>query len=295
MYKDEIAPYLAAYFASLDESKLSRVLRYAVEGGKGIRGFIVKHILETLGGPEAVRWEPIAAVELVHSASLTLDDLPSMDNDSVRRGKPSTFKAFGENEAILSTWYVGSEAIRVLFHALCTLPYDKEDPYSHIRRAIDWWCELIGRRIVVGQLLDLKDEAAEYFGGDVVPTGGELCERIIEYKTCSLFSFAFILGAVFSGKGDYLDDFKMLGQYFGMMYQLMDDELDRDQDSQRVNYILNQGRDKACSKYMAARMAFIRLLKKHGLLTERFITLVKVIDSRFGLGTASAEAILKPQ
>jgi len=75
----------------------------------------------------------------------------------------------------------------------------------------------------------------------------------------------------------------------------MDDELDRDQDNQRVNYILNQGRDKACSKYMAARMAFIRLLKKHGLLTERFITLVKVIDSRFGLGTASAEAILKPQ
>ncbi len=46
MYQEEIAPYLATYFTSLDESKLSRVLRYAVEGGKCIRGFIVKHILE---------------------------------------------------------------------------------------------------------------------------------------------------------------------------------------------------------------------------------------------------------
>ncbi len=295
MYQEEIAPYLATYFTSLDESKLSRILRYAVEGGKCIRGFIVKHILETLGGPEAVRWEPIVTVELIHSASLTLDDLPSMDNDTTRRGRPSTFKAFGENEAILSTCYVTSEAIRVLFHALCTLPHDAGDPYSHIRGAIDWWCELIGRRIVVGQLLDLKDEAAEYFGGGAIPTGGELCERIIEYKTCSLFSFAFILGAVFSGKGDCLEDFKMLGQYFGMMYQLMDDYLDRDQDRQRVNYILNQGRDKACSKYMAARTAFIGLLQKHGLLTERFMSLVKAIDGRFGLGFTRPCATSKTQ
>lgn len=291
MYKDEIAPYLAAYFASLDESKLSRVLRYAVEGGKGIRGFIVKHILETLGGPEAVRWEPIAAVELIHSASLTLDDLPSMDNDSMRRGKPSTFKAFGENEAILSTWYVGSEAIRILFHALCSLPYDKEDPYSHIRGAIDWWSELIGRRIVVGQLLDLKDEAAEYFGCAVVPTGGELCERIIEYKTCSLFSFAFILGAIFSGKGEYTDDFRLLGQHFGMMYQLMDDYVDRDHDKQRVNYILNQGKDKACLKYMTARTAFIGLLQKYALLTERFMELIEAIDNKFGLGASKGSSV----
>jgi len=92
MYSNEIKLYINEYLKKLNDSKLKSIIKYSIEDGKCIRGFIVKHILEILS--EQILWEPIVAIELIHASSLIIDDLPCMDNDIERRGKPSTHVKF---------------------------------------------------------------------------------------------------------------------------------------------------------------------------------------------------------
>ena len=85
MFGEEISPYLEQYFSTLDNNKTKSIIEYSVKGGKCIRGFIIKHIMETLSNK--VEWQPIVAIELIHAASLVIDDLPCMDNSIMRRNK----------------------------------------------------------------------------------------------------------------------------------------------------------------------------------------------------------------
>ena len=101
MFGDEISPYLEQYFSTLDNNKTKSIIKYSVKGGKCIRGFIVKHILDCFMNNKSYPWEPVVIIELIHAATLIIDDLPCMDNDQERRGKPSTFVKFGKHEAIL--------------------------------------------------------------------------------------------------------------------------------------------------------------------------------------------------
>ena len=160
MYSAEVQPYLDIYYNTLDKSKIRELIQHATDGGKCVRGFIVKHIIETLTGktPEEVPWQPIASVELIHSASIVIDDLPCMDNDTYRRGKLSTFKHFGNNEAILSSYFMISETLRIIIDGL-----DGSDNLRALKTLMNDWCELLGKNLVVGQFLDLKGDAESYF------------------------------------------------------------------------------------------------------------------------------------
>ena len=158
MYKNEIAPALEYYLTQVNNPKICSIIKYALEGGKCVRGFIVKHIIDTLGVEEdKTQWEPIACIELIHAASLIVDDLPCMDNDSMRRGKLSTFVKFGKHEAILISLYMVSESVRLITNALTKKSIDR------CQLLINEWCSLLGKNLVLGQLLDLKTEASEYF------------------------------------------------------------------------------------------------------------------------------------
>ena len=117
MYAQEVQPYLDNYYNTLEKSKIRDLIQHATDGGKCIRGFIVKHIIETLTDKKEqdISWQPIAGVELIHSASIVIDDLPCMDNDGFRRGKLST-KQFGKNEAIFR--HMISETLRIIIDGL---------------------------------------------------------------------------------------------------------------------------------------------------------------------------------
>ena len=117
MFEQYIANELNQYYDTIQNSKLKDIIIYSLEGGKCIRGFIIKHIIETLTGNTSP-WQPIASIELIHGISLILDDLPCMDNDMVRRGKPSTFARVGERHSILVSMYGISEAFKILFSGL---------------------------------------------------------------------------------------------------------------------------------------------------------------------------------
>ena len=279
MYSDEVQPYLDIYYNSLDKSNIRDLIQHATDGGKCVRGFIVKHIIETLTGKEGneIPWQPIASVELIHSASIVVDDLPCMDNDTYRRGKLSTFKHFGNNEAILSSYYMISETLRIIVDGL-----DDNDNLRVLKTLMNEWCELLGKNLVVGQFLDLKGDAESYFNIKFTQTDS-VNDYIIKYKTCSLFSFSFLIGAFFAYKYDdeSIKDFKEMGLHFGMMFQLMDDYRDKDTDVPYANYVLSKGLPKAIEKYKESRDSLSLLLKKHNLYTDKFVTLMLNIDKLF--------------
>jgi geranylgeranyl pyrophosphate synthase len=242
-------------------------------------GFFKNHIIETLTGktPAEVPWQPIASVELIHSASIVIDDLPCMDNDTYRRGKLSTFKHFGNNEAILSSYFMISETLRIIIDGL-----DGTDNLSALKTLMNEWCELLGKNLVVGQFLDLKGDAESYFNIKF-SQNDSVNDYIIKYKTCSLFSFSFLIGAFFSNRTDSesIQDFKDMGLHFGMMFQLMDDYRDKDTDVPYANYVLSKGLPKAIEKYKESRDNLSLLLKKHNLYTDKFVTLMLNIDKLF--------------
>ena len=272
MHQSEIYPYLEHYLTQVNNPKIRSIIQYAVQGGKCVRGFIVKHIIETLGSKNtSISWEPIVCIELIHGASLIIDDLPCMDNDSIRRGKISTFVKFGKHEAILMSLYMVSESVKLITNALTRKSIER------CQLLINEWCELLGNNLILGQLLDLKTETAAYF--NIPITSDNFNELLIKYKTCSLFSFAFILGALYTGKDFEIKDFKAMGLHFGMLFQLVDDYKDVVEDDKQVNYVLKHGIHKTITKYLEARTQFIILLKKYQLDTPAFTQIIKKLDS----------------
>lgn len=275
MFTEEIIPYLDKYLDTLENKKIKSIIEYSLMGGKCIRGFIVKHIIECSTKNNLIPWEPIVAVELIHAASLVIDDLPCMDNDNERRGKPSTFVKFGKHEAILASFYIISESLRLLNSS-----FQKKEPESIYKFTvlINKWCELLGKNLAVGQLMDLHCDVSEYFSID---NTFEFNETLIKFKTSSLFSFTFILAAIFSSPNADIDEFSNMGDSLGMMYQLVDDYKDRDTDNTSNNYILSHGVQKSVSRYFQARSNLIVLLQKNNLFTTQFKQLIELLDHNF--------------
>ena len=282
MFAEEIIPHLENYFKTLDNKKVRTIVEYSVRGGKCIRGFIIKHIIQSLSdSTDFFQWEPIVAIELIHAASLIVDDLPCMDNDKQRRGKPSTFMQFGKHEAILFSFYIISESMKLLSSALKTQP-------EKLHFIIEEWCELLGKNLVLGQLMDLKCDVSEFFD---INKNNDNNENIIKYKTCSLFSFAFVLGALFTDKKLDMNEFKKMGKSFGMMFQLVDDYKDVTEDDEYRNYILKHGNQKSLQKYIQERTQLTTLLTKNELLTPQFRKMIATLDAKF-LPHKSTNAVL---
>ncbi|MEP0774324.1 MAG: polyprenyl synthetase family protein, partial [Acidobacteriota bacterium] len=128
----ELSSYLAAEAAAVDAAldrllpaegswpeRLHRAMRYAVfGGGKRLRPILVRAACRAAGGDPAVALEPACAVELLHTYSLVHDDLPAMDDDSLRRGRPTVHVAFDEALAILT----GDALLTLAFEVLASYP-----------------------------------------------------------------------------------------------------------------------------------------------------------------------------
>jgi geranylgeranyl pyrophosphate synthase len=134
----------------------------------------------------------------------------------------------------------------------------------------------LSKNLVVGQVMDLKGDVNEWFNIHTKNRSDDL----VKYKTGALFSFSFLLGALFSSNRNF-DDFRAMGEHLGFMFQIMDDYKDKDTDEQSANYILSCGLNTAVQKYIVARTNLIALLKKHKLYTPQFIQVISSIDSKF--------------
>ena len=161
-YKTQYQMYLSQASAALEdacakflpeESEVCRAARYSLlGGGKRIRAVLVLSVCDMLGGDPQTARAFSAAVEMLHCYSLIHDDLPCMDNDDLRRGRPSCHKAFGEATAMLA----GDVLLTEAFEAIANAP---ACPQACVQAAKALGLGAGSRGMVYGQELDLKYEA----------------------------------------------------------------------------------------------------------------------------------------
>lgn len=185
-------------------------------GGKRIRPKIIFLVSELLSVPPDNLLPTAAAVELLHASSLVHDDLPALDNDDFRRGKPSLHKAFPEATAILAADYM----IGLSFKLLATSRLSTIERTIALQSLIsDTWC-----KIQEGQILDLE-------------TGAQR-ERdaltIYSKKTAALFVASFCAPALFCDVSSAVEEnLRVLGKNFGLLFQIIDDLIDTKEEKGR--------------------------------------------------------------
>ena len=189
-YQEQYQNYLAQAMAALEkacgrflpeESEVCRAARYSLMGGgKGIRAVLVLSVCDMLGGSMQAAQHFAAAVEMLHCYSLIHDDLPCMDNDDLRRGRPSCHKAFSEATAMLA----GDVLLTEAFETVANAPADAS---VCVQAARALGAGAGSRGMVYGQELDLKYEA-------LAATENQL-RLIHRNKTGALINAAIQMGA----------------------------------------------------------------------------------------------------
>jgi farnesyl diphosphate synthase len=207
--------------------RLLAAMRHAAAGGKRLRPFLVVESAALFGVPEAQSLQAGAAIECVHCYSLIHDDLPAMDNDDLRRGRPTVHRAFGEATAILA----GDSLLTLAFDVLAR-ETTHPDPAARIALV-----SLLARASGIGgmaggQMLDLEAEGR--FKADRLPLSRSVneIERLQAMKTGALLSASCEAGAILGGAGPEaaraLRDF---ARAFGLAFQLSDDLIDAEGDA----------------------------------------------------------------
>jgi geranylgeranyl pyrophosphate synthase len=199
-----------------DPGRLAEAMRYAALGaGKRLRPALVLAACEACGGDAPAALAPACAIELLHAYTLVHDDLPAMDDDDERRGRPTVHVAFGEAIAILA----GDGLLTLAFGALAELGPRAGDAVAVLARRAG------AAELLAGQARDLALAAAGSVGAAV--TGLAEIEAIHAAKTGALFAAACELGAIAAGADPATRD--ALGRYgmaIGIAFQHADDRDD---------------------------------------------------------------------
>jgi len=193
---------------------IHRAMRYtALSEGKRLRPALVLLAHQASGGKSKAAEDVAAAVEMVHAFSLIHDDLPAMDDDAMRRGKPSNHVVFGEGVAILAGDGLLTLAFQTLAGTRRALGSDK------VALLIDELCRATGPEGVIGgQVLDLLSE------GKKVPLS--VVEYIHRHKTAKLFMASLRLGGIAAGaRAARLQKLERYGEDLGTAFQIVDDIL----------------------------------------------------------------------
>ena len=217
--------------------RLIEAMRYAtLGGGKRLRAFLTIETARALGRTDNGPSRAGAAIECVHAYSLIHDDLPSMDDDDLRRGRPTTHRAFGEATAILA-----GDALQALAFEILADPLT--DAIAEARAAL---CLALARAIglagmVGGQMLDIDAEQS------TAPLSAEEIKRLQAMKTGALLRFSVEAGARLAGAGARaraaLD---LYGRAVGAAFQVADDILDVESDAATLGK--RTGKDAAQNK-----------------------------------------------
>jgi geranylgeranyl diphosphate synthase, type II len=229
---------------------IHRAVRYSLfAGGKRIRPILVLAAAEASGGAASEALPLACAVEMIHTYSLIHDDLPAMDNDDLRRGRPTSHKVYGEAIAILA----GDALLTRAFHLMAELPSDCDDARVRRRlRATAVLGEACGTTgLVGGQVADIESE------GQAITLPA--LEQLHRAKTGALLSACVRGGAILGGASE--EDLERLTRYasaIGLVFQIVDDILDatataeqlgktagKDAKAQKATYVSLHGLDRA--------------------------------------------------
>jgi geranylgeranyl diphosphate synthase type II len=195
---------------------LGEAMRYSLlAGGKRVRPVIVIAFCAASGGKPEEAVDFACAVEMLHTYSLIHDDLPSMDDDDLRRGKPTNHKVFGEAIAVLA----GDALLTYSFEVVGNIPNDIALPETKIKLIIEMAKAAGIEGMVGGQVADMEGEGKHL-------TLDEL-EYIHIHKTGKILEYCVIAGAVIAGANETeLKNFTAFAHHLGLAFQIRDDILD---------------------------------------------------------------------
>ena len=207
---DELLPRLEG-----PSGRVAEAMRYAVfAGGKRIRPFLTIASAELFNVPSQYSLRAAAAIEALHTYSLVHDDLPCMDDDDMRRGRPTTHKQFDEVTAVLA----GDALLTLSFGLLA-------DPATH--PSGDVRAQLVARLaeaggasgMIGGQMIDMLAPESEFGEAEII--------QLQALKTGALFEFCCEAGPILAGAGDSeRERFKAFARDFGLAFQIADDLID---------------------------------------------------------------------
>lgn len=211
------------------ERSLDDAMRYAVlGGGKRVRPLLAWHSCEACGSPGSASLPAGVAIELVHAFSLVHDDLPAMDDDDLRRGRPTVHIQFGEAMAILAGDALLNLAYRVLVGVNA----------ARVPEVVRILADATGR-MIRGQVLDIEHEGREGTAAIV--------REIHTHKTGALIGASCELGAVCAGaEAGLRGTLREFGECLGLLFQATDDLIDVEQASEHAGKAT--GKDKAAGK-----------------------------------------------
>lgn len=216
-YLEMITSALEQYTYSVEDGQdiVVNAMRYSIQnGGKRIRPMLTLEFCRVCGGDPKIALPFACAVEMIHTYSLIHDDLPCMDDDDLRRGKPSCHKQFGESYALLA----GDGLLTLAFE---TLTQAKDVAPQDIVRAVRILAELAGvNGMIGGQVIDLLSEEKQ--------VDYDTLHCIDRLKTGALIKSAAMLGCIAAGVRDetILSAAKTYAENIGFAFQVVDDILD---------------------------------------------------------------------
>lgn len=214
---------------------IHKAMRHSVfAGGKRLRPILCMEAGKMVAGvlPEGIE-ELGSALEMLHTYSLVHDDLPALDNDDLRRGKPTCHVAFGEATAILAGDALQTYAYEVLSKLRCSA-----EPKAKIIQEIAVGTGTVNG-MIGGQVVDLESEGAK--------PNPETLEYIHRAKTGALITASLVSGGIYGGAADgQVEQLREFGRNIGLAFQIVDDVLDVTQSSEQLGK--TAGKDTAVEK-----------------------------------------------
>ena len=252
--------------------------------GKRLRPVMCLETCRIFGGEIEDALPTACAIEMLHAQTLIHDDLPCMDNDDFRRGKPSNHKVFGEAIATLA-----GDALLTYAPQTVTKHSKNLSPATIIRVLNEYFNYAGARGVIAGQVVDIESEK----NSDIADKEKTL-EYLHTHKTSDLFQLAMRTGAIIAGADD--DKLKIITKFakqFGLAFQIADDILDeistfeqmgktlgKDKEEGKLTYVTLYGLERAKCKLSCILNDCRDIMSLHGIDSEIFENIITDIEKR---------------
>lgn len=274
-----------------------KAMKYTVTlPGKRLRPVMCLESCRIFGGEIEKALPCACAIEMLHAQTLIHDDLPCMDNDDFRRGKPSNHKIFGEATAVLA-----GDALLTFAPQVIT-KYSNELASSVLIRVLNEYFKYAGAYgVIAGQVVDIDSEGKFLNLNKDNPQEFEQAKKVLNYlhihKTSDLFCLAMRTGAIIAGADDEkLEAVTEFAKTFGLAFQIADDILDeistfeqtgkttgKDKEEGKLTYVSLYGLEEAKCKLGCLLKNCCDIMKKHDMKSEIFAEIIEKTGKRAGI------------
>ena len=273
--------FMHEYFNNFKDTKIREAMAYSLfADGKRFRPNLIFAIVKGFGIKEEKAYHAAMGLEMIHTYSLIHDDLPCMDNDDFRRGRPSNHIAFGEDIATLS----GDALLTACFKVICD---DEDLDPKQKMDIVSLYSEMAGPNgMIYGQLLDLESEDKE-------EVTSQILDDIQDYKTGCLFKAALLAGMYIVKDENNRDFYEKMALHIGRIFQIQDDLFDiiktQEETGKPANSDIKNNKATALSIYTVDQVKerlnnefndVYALIQKQAFNTEEIKNIIDIMKNR---------------